>query len=434
MADLSFLRADPRPVAILGLGVSGKAVAEACKQANVPYHAWMDEATAREELGKTYVIEDIAQNLGGYQILVPAAGIKPSHPVLQKAKEAGVKIFSDIDLLYLSAPEATFIGITGTNGKSTTTVLTGHILAQAGETVEVGGNIGRAACSLPSLKSGGLYVLELSSYQLEITAQPVYDIAALLNITEDHLEWHGDMAHYIAAKKKIFRTKPGKAQIDVIATDTAITRQIAADLNALTDHVVRTVTAEEAPVADHPFLKGRHNAQNMAVAAEICRQVGLDEATIVKHLLTFEGLPHRQKWVGTIGKVRFVNDSKATNADATSHALAAYRNIYWILGGKPKDDGIDGLDKFYPHIRKAFLIGEAQDRFAVKLDGALPYEKNGTMARAVRAAFAAARQSDEEAVVLLSPACASFDQYKNFEQRGDDFERLAQEIIKQEAA
>ena len=409
MADLSFLKTLNKPIAILGLGVSGSAVAQACIDAGVPFHAWDDNVINRGKVPSEYM-NDFSGDVSQYAFLVPSAGIKPSHPIIQKFDA----IRSDVDLLVESAPDATFIAITGTNGKSTTTALIGHILEQAGLSVAVGGNIGKAACSLPTLGKGGFYVLELSSYMLEITANPMADIAVLLNITPDHLDWHGTMDHYVAAKQKIFRQRESRpAQIAVYG------RSMAA-------------SAQEWPaLPEHPFLKGVHNQENIYAAMDACRAAGLDDDTIFKHLMTFEGLSHRQKKVGQRGDILFINDSKATNADATSKALASYDEMYWIVGGMPKSDGLNGLDVYYPKIKHAYLIGQASEAFAKTLDGHVPTTTSGTMKNAVAQAYADAKQNGGHAVVLLSPACASFDQYQNFEQRGDDFTACVNALLQE---
>jgi UDP-N-acetylmuramoylalanine--D-glutamate ligase len=443
MADLSALSFSG-PIAILGLGVSGSAVADACVAARIPFAAWVDDEAARTEAAKKYPIADIVARMGDYAALVPSAGIKPSHPVLVAARHHKVPILSDIDLLLRANPQARVVGITGTNGKSTTTALIGHILRAAGLRAEMGGNIGVAACRLPNLGADGVYVLELSSYQLAITADPVCDVAVFLNITPDHLDWHRDFDDYLGAKKKILNPRSGRPLTAIIGIDTPDTAALTHDGKTVTvstqkqaDIMVRGTSLYEgqnviADLSYHAFLKGRHNFENMAAAFAVCRELGLAVDVIVKHMLSFEGLPHRQKKVRTIGHVTFINDSKATNADATSRALASFDSLFWIVGGLPKSDGIDGLEGFYPKIRQAFLIGEAEDRFAKKLDGHVPATRCGTLDVALRAAYDAARDyvrvSGGHAVVLLSPACASFDQFKNFEQRGDMFARYVMEL------
>lgn len=403
MADLSFLRDTYKPIAVLGLGVSGLAVAEALHQAGVPFHAWDDTAERRADAKARFPVVDITQNLDDYAFMVPAAGIKPSHPVMQAATSIHLPIFSDVDLLLLSAPDATVIGVTGTNGKSTTTALIDHVLRHAGVSVAMGGNIGIPACSLPSLQAGGVYILELSSYMLEISANPVADIAVLLNITPDHLDWHGTMENYVAAKEKIFRQRLNHApQVRVYGQS-------------------MPQNMGKMPLIVQPFLKGEHNAENIAATIAACRAVGLDDETILRHLQTFEGLAHRQKQVATIGSVTFINDSKATNTDSAAKALETFDNIYWLVGGMATDDKLNGLDRYFSKIHKAYLIGQASDEFAEILSGKLAFEECGTVKNAVAAAYSDAKNDVKPATVLLATACKSWDQYKNFEQRGDDF-------------
>ncbi|MDB5478639.1 MAG: UDP-N-acetylmuramoyl-L-alanine--D-glutamate ligase [Alphaproteobacteria bacterium] len=404
MADLSFLKSLNKPIAILGLGVSGQAVANACVQSGLPFHAWDDNAETRARFQDKFTLADFAADLSAYAFLVPAAGIKLGHPVLQQAAAQKIQIQSDVDLLLQSAPDATVIGITGTNGKSTTTALVGHILQEAGKNVAIGGNIGHAACSLPSLGADSFYVLELSSYMLEISAYPVADIAVFLNITPDHLDWHGTMEKYSAAKEKIFRQRPNRpGQIKIYG------------------HSMQREELELPELPEHPFLKGEHNAENITAAFAACRAAGLDDDTIQKHLMSFQGLPHRQKIVATFKDIIFVNDSKGTNPDATSKALASFDSIFWIAGGRATDEKLGGLEKYYPKIRKAYLIGEAADEFADLLKNEMPVSICGMLKNAVEQAFVDALNFDGAATILLSPACKSFDQYQNFEQRGDDF-------------
>lgn len=449
MADLSFLKTLDKPLAILGLGLSGQAVAEACVQAGIDFHTWDDGASRRDELALKYKIIDFCSDLSGYSLLVPAAGIKPSHPVLQKAVTQNIKIVSDIDLLLQSALDATTICITGTNGKSTTTALITHILSEAGVTCAMGGNIGRAACTLPSLQKGQFYVLELSSYQLQITEQPVADIAVYLNLSSDHLAWHGTMQNYAAAKERILRPRADK-QVSIIGIDTAATAALAETYKDKPMHDVITVSTQRAAdlcveqgllyyqgkqIADlnqHAYLRGVHNHENCAAATAACLAAGLSLDNIIKNLMSFKGLAHRQQKVTTWQRIDFINDSKATNADATKRALNSFDNIYWILGGQAKDDGIDGLNQFYPRVRHAFLIGEATDRFAKQLEGQLPYTLSLTLDRAVEQAFVMAKKQSQPSVILFSPSCASFDQYENFEKRGAHFEHLAQRIVAKE--
>ncbi len=453
MIDLHPLANTPKPLAVLGLGVTGLAVARAAKAAGVFFHAWDDNADRRAAHKDDFEIVDFSDDLSGYAALVPAPGIKPVHPVLQRAAAQRISVISDMDLLCRAAPHARVIGVTGTNGKSTTTALIAHILKSAGRKAEAGGNIGRAACDLPMLGADGIYVLELSSYQLAITADGVCDIAVILNLTPDHLDWHPDFDDYAAAKKRITRLRADRPQqTTIIGVDMPATQNIADDMASAPAHCIVTLSTRKkadihvqggllfdgetqiADLAAHEFLKGAHNFENMAAAFAACRAAGLTADKIVAGLFTFEGLPHRQKKVAQWRHIAFVNDSKATNADATAHALSSFDNIYWIAGGLPKTDGIDGLEIFYPKIRHAFLIGEAEKRFAAKLDGHLPYTRCGDMAHAIGEAFKAAQKDDKQAVILLSPACASFDQYKNFEERGDHFTALVGDLLAQVAA
>ena len=354
----------------------------------------------------------------------------------------------DIELLALAQLKARFAGITGTNGKSTTTALVGHILAAAQRKVQIGGNLGTPALLLEALGADGVYVLELSSYQLELTQSLVLDIAVLLNVTPDHLDRHGGMAGYIEAKRRIFRNQAAQ-QTAIIGIDDAICRGIydtligaraqrvipisarmpakggvaVQDGNLIDDLDGKAATILD--LEDTPHLPGSHNAQNAAAAYAAARVLGVDSATCAAGIKSFPGLAHRQELIANIDGVRYVNDSKATNADAAEKALACYGDIYWIAGGRAKEDGIDALAPLFPRIRRAFLIGEAAPRFAKTLGPRVPHEIAGTLDKAVALAREAALAGKKPgAVALLSPACASFDQFQDFEARGEAFRRL----------
>jgi UDP-N-acetylmuramoylalanine--D-glutamate ligase len=351
-------------------------------------------------------------------------------------------------------PAARCVGITGTNGKSTTTALLGHILKVADLKAEVGGNLGTPVLTLAPLERDGIYVLELSSYQLELTPSLNCDVAVLLNITPDHIDRHGSMAGYIAAKRMVFRSV-GKTQNAVIATDDELCRHIAAELAARGHHrVIPISAAHRTPhgvwcdgtllhdsdgrlvldLARAPALPGVHNAQNAAAAFAAARALGVEGEIIAEAILTFPGLAHRQERVATIDGISFVNDSKATNAEAAAKALVCYDHIYWIAGGVAKEGGISSLDSYFPRIRHAFLIGEAADLFARSL-GAVPHSLVGDLKTAVEAAYAMARRDGHHgSVVLLSPACASFDQYSGFEARGAHFRELVGRLPSERAA
>jgi UDP-N-acetylmuramoylalanine--D-glutamate ligase len=355
---------------------------------------------------------------------------------------------SDVELLWRARRSARFVAITGTNGKSTTTALIAHVLKAAGLEIVAGGNIGTPALDLPALGPRGVYVLELSSYQLEITPSAIYDVAVLLNITPDHLDRHGGMDGYVAAKRLIFRGQ-GEDDTAIVGVDDGICRRIRADLAARGAQRVVAISAFDGaaggvfaggqwliddldrlsrPLADLSrarALPGTHNGQNAAAAYAVARALDVPAEIAAKALLDFPGLAHRQELVGTADGVRFINDSKATNADAAARALESYENIFWIAGGIAKEGGIAPLAPFFPHIAHAFLIGQAAPDFARTLEGRVPHTSCGTLEAALDAAHKAARAAGKKpAVVLLSPACASFDQFKNFEARGDAFRAL----------
>ncbi len=448
-----------KTVALFGLARSGIAAARALAAGGAVVWAWDDSAAARAAAQAAGIAP---VDLYGCDWSLPAAlllspGIphrfpKP-HPVAALAEARNCPIIGDIELMARASLRAQFIGITGTNGKSTTTALIGHILRAAGRRTEVGGNLGTPALDLAPLGEGGAYVLEMSSYQLELTNSLVFDIAVLLNITPDHLDRHGGMAGYIAAKRRIFAGQR-RPQAAVIGVDDEPSRALHAEVAAAARQIVVPVSAagrvaggvyaaagrliddidgEAAPVldlAEATRLPGAHNWQNAAAAYAACRLAQLPRATIAAALKSYPGLAHRQELVATIGDVRYVNDSKATNADATAKALACYAPIYWILGGRAKETGLDGLEPFYPRIAHAFLIGEAADAFARTLARHdVAASRCGSLAAAVPAAHRLAQAERKPgAVVLLSPACASFDQFANFEERGTAFRRLVEAL------
>jgi UDP-N-acetylmuramoylalanine--D-glutamate ligase len=436
---------------VLGLGRTGLAAARALAAGGARVRVWDDGAAAR---GKAEAEGfEVSESVGGppADMLVLSPGIPHTHPrphpVAARARAANINILSDIELLWRAAKSSRYVGITGTNGKSTTTALVGHVLERAGRTVAVGGNLGTAVLSLPELGGEGTYVLELSSYQLELMPTAVLDVAVLLNVSPDHLDRHGGMDGYVAAKARIFQggtDRPGA--VAIVGVDDAwsdgvlaaiaprgerrivpisVVRAVAGGVHAVDGRLVDDTDGRADAVIDLatvPALPGRHNWQNACAAYAACRAAGLDADAIVAGLRTFAGLAHRQQLLATIGGVRFVNDSKATNADAADKALGCYDDIFWIVGGRPKAGGLGGLEPHMPRIRRAFLIGEAEEAFAAWLDGRAPYERSGDLATATHAAFAAARASGRpDPVVLLSPACASFDQFPDFEVRGAAF-------------
>jgi UDP-N-acetylmuramoylalanine--D-glutamate ligase len=348
------------------------------------------------------------------------------HPEAKWALAQNLPILTDSELLFQavrgSGSAARFAGITGTNGKSTTTALLAHILAKAGIPCAAGANLGPAALALPLLPDDGVYVLEMSSYMLERIATVRFDVAAMLNLSPDHLDRHGDMAGYAAAKRHIFARQDARS-VAVIATDDPYSREMADWLASQPARIVRVSGATTRPTGA-PALPGEHNAQNAAVASEMARALGVAEQIIAAAIQSFPGLAHRQAEIAEIAGVRFIDDSKATNADAARRAMRCYDAFVWIAGGIAKEGGIEPLRDLFPRVAEAFLIGRDAAGLAGSLRKAqVPHALSGTLELAVPAAFAAA-QARRVCTVLFSPACASFDQFANFEQRGERFAEL----------
>lgn len=452
MIDLAVLKGSS--FVVLGLARSGLATVRALLAAGIDCVAWDDSEASRGAAGQAGVrlVEPGAVDWPNVTALVISPGIPnrlpAPHPMAEAARAAGKPIICDVELLAHAQPDAKFVAITGTNGKSTTTALIGHILQNAGMTCEVGGNIGRGVMDLAPLGAGGLYVLELSSYQLELLETFRAHVAVWLNITPDHIDRHGDMAGYVAAKEHIFdRQKARDCAVIGIDDDYSVAmyaklrqrRDIAVVPVALKRVVSRGISFQAGSVLDAdgfkydfsrvPTLPGDHNAQNAACAWAACRWLGLTREQIAGGIKTYPGLPHRQERVAAIGKITYVNDSKATNADAAARALSSYRDIYWILGGQAKEGGVAPLAPWFDRIRHAFLIGEATDLFAGQLEGKISYTRCGDLQGALSAAHELAqREVEKEAVVLLSPACASWDQWKSYEHRGDAFRTMARAL------
>ena len=441
--------------AVLGLGRNGAAAATALAAMGATVLAWDDTPARRAALPDAVDPAD----WGRIDALVLSPGIPhrlPSpHPVAARAIAAGVPILSDAELLFRAAHRsgaaARFVGITGTNGKSTTTALLAHILAEAGFAVAAGGNLGPAALALPRLAPGGVYVLEMSSYMLERLETMRFDAAAMLNLSPDHLDRHGDMAGYAAAKRLVF-ARQAACDLAVIGIDDAPSRAMAAILSSgparrvtVSGHdaaadlapigtVLRDAAGPILDLAAAPALPGAHNAQNAAAAAAIALALGADRAAVARGITRFPVLPHRQREVARIGGVRFIDDSKATNADAAARALGCYDRLVWIAGGQGKAGGIAALAPFFPRIAGAVLIGrDAQDFAATLAQAGVPHRIAGTLDAAVPEALATARRTGA-GVVLLSPAAASFDQFSGFEARGARFAALARALPDAEAA
>jgi UDP-N-acetylmuramoylalanine--D-glutamate ligase len=439
--------------AVFGLARSGLATARALLAGGAEVRVWDDteasRAAAAEAGFQPMQLHEGA--LVGCTGLALAPGVPLTHPVpnqvVANAQRAGVPVIGDIELLLRELKPVVY-GITGTNGKSTTTALLAHVLKTAGRSIAMGGNIGQAVLELPRFDSAedGAYVIEMSSFQIDLTPGWQARIALLLNITSDHLDRHGSMQNYAAIKARIFA---GQAAGDtaVIGVDddhcraihTALIREnsgraiVPVSIQRVLEQGVSAVNGrlyENGQVVfmlDFPALPGAHNGQNIAAAFAAARAAGLDAESIRAGIASFPGLKHRLQRVGSIDGIACINDSKATNADSAEKALAAFENVYWIAGGKAKEGGIASLKALFPRIRRASLIGEAASDFASTL-GTVPHALCGTLDKALDDALAAARKDRiKDAVVLLSPACASYDQFKSFEHRGDEFIRLVQE-------
>lgn len=449
-------------VFILGLGKSGRATVQNLRKAGAHVLAWDDQEEARRLASKQGIpLANLASlNWKDVDHFILSPGIPHHypvpHPLVIRAQSVGLQPISDLEVLYRSQPHARYMGITGTNGKSTTTSLIAHILKESGTRVEVGGNLGIPVMDLNPLNEDGIYVLEVSSYQLETSPTLHFNVSILLNITPDHLERHGGLDGYIEAKKLIYKNATSQDTL-VISIDDALCLKIYEELKtsgkirlipisvgqALSDgiYVMDGVLYETAqPILNlHPFerLRGKHNWQNIAATYGALRAIGLEAKDITPGIASFPGLAHRQQIVARHRNVLFVNDSKATNAEAAEKALMSYADshIYWLLGGRPKEGGIESLRNCFAKIKHAFLFGEAAPIFLHTLEGILPYTLCDTLEEAVKKASSLAFQDQiQDAVVLLSPACASFDQFLDFEERGQAFCCAVKDVIELETS
>lgn len=436
---------------MFGLARSGISCALALQEGGATVFAWDDSEPAQDKARADGVnVTNLhTVDFKTLNALVLSPGVPLTHPephwTVVKAKAAGVEIIGDTEVFAREVQDsgAKIIAITGTNGKSTTTALIGHVLKHAGLDVDVGGNIGNAVFNLRSPIRGRHYVLELSSFQIDLMPGLSPDIGVLTNLTADHLDRHGTMQHYADVKSRMF-AKQRDGQTALVGVDDSWGQAIAASIHSgadvrpvsvvavlaegisasegvLRDVRLGTVVAE-LNLQDLPALRGRHNWQNACMAYGAAVALGVSPDLVLAAMRNFPGLAHRMQQIATRGNLSFVNDSKATNADAAEKALTSYINIFWIVGGLAKTGGIADLAPHFGRVCKAYLIGVSAPEIAKDLDGKIPYVMADTMARAVQLAAQDAEQSGlPDAVVLLSPACASFDQYKNFEVRGDDF-------------
>ncbi|HWG03673.1 MAG TPA: UDP-N-acetylmuramoyl-L-alanine--D-glutamate ligase [Beijerinckiaceae bacterium] len=457
-----------RKVALFGLGGSGLATAKALAAGGAEVLAWDDQESSREKARQASIkVADLsAADWSDAAALVLAPGVPLTHPAphwtVEKAKSAGIEVIGDIELFCRErakrAPRAPFIAITGTNGKSTTTALVAHILRTAGVDVAMGGNIGTPILALEPPTLSRFHVIECSSFQIDLAPSLDPTVGVLLNITPDHLDRHHTMENYAAVKARLVRG----AQIALVSVDDDYSWEIGRANNEI---VARRLQAANIPVsvkrqldrgiflsgttivsrigegtdvvlgdiAGISTLRGEHNAQNAAFALAAANVWQFPQEVLQRGLSTYPGLPHRLEEVGRLGPVLFINDSKATNADAAARALVCFDNIHWIAGGRAKEGGIESLQPLFGHVREAYLIGEAAEDFSRTLQGQVPFKHCGTLAAALDAAAADATASGREAVVLLSPACASYDQFANFEVRGDMFRELVSTLIARQA-
>ena len=412
--------------AVLGLARSGLATVAALVASGAEVLAWDEREEARAQVAAGVTLADpLATDLAGYDGVVVSPGVPINrHPIAGYAKAAGVPLIGDIELFAqarATLPPHKVVGITGTNGKSTTTALIHHILKTADIPTTMGGNIGLPILMQDALPSGGVYVLELSSYQIDLTHSLACDVAVLTNVTPDHLDRYDGFSDYAAAKERIF-TLQHVDQIAVIATEDDPSRMIASRINHRLHRVASTDIGDQS---NWPALQGPHNAQNVACAQAVAAALGVSDGLIASALTTFGGLPHRMERVRDRNGVLFVNDSKATNPTSTAPALAAYPAVHWILGGLAKSDELDACAPHFSHVKAAYTIGEAGPMFAKLLAPHMPVTQSVTMDAAVAQAAAAAQPGE---AVLLSPACASFDQFRDYEARGDAF-RAAVEAL-----
>jgi UDP-N-acetylmuramoylalanine--D-glutamate ligase len=446
-----------KTVALFGLGGSGLATALALKEGGAHVIACDDNPAKMAEANAKGIETDDLRNTDWSQFssFVLSPGVPLTHPEphwsAKLARQAGVEIIGDIELFCRErakiAPNAPFVAITGTNGKSTTTALIAHILREAGRDVQMGGNIGTAILSLEPPADGRIHVIECSSFQIDLAPSLAPTIGVHLNLSPDHIDRHGTMELYAAIKERLV----AKAGLAVIGVDDPMSRAIADACEAKGLNVARisvgplrvkgvfadgetlvgVTGSDAAPVANLSgigSLRGAHNAQNAAAAIAVALALNVTPERIVSGVRTFPGLPHRMEEVGRIGETLFINDSKATNADSTEKALKSFDSIFWILGGKAKEGGIEPLASYFPKIRKAYLIGAAADEFARTLGSDVPHVQCGTLDKAVARAAADAQALGSAAVVLLSPACASYDQFPNYEVRGNHFRDLVRAL------
>lgn len=414
--------------AVLGLARSGAATVGALVASGAEVAAWDANEARREAVPGAIIADPLTIDLSGFAGVAVSPGVPLNrHPIAEHARAAGVPIIGDIELFAQARPELPphkVVGITGTNGKSTTTALIHHILETAGIPARMGGNIGLPILGQEPLPEGGVYVLELSSYQIDLTHSLDCDVAILLNVTPDHLDRYANFEAYAASKARLFEMQ-SRDHTAIIGIFDAPSAQIARSLSARGEHLHKIAPGVCMDQSRWPALQGPHNALNALAAIAAAEALGVDAQAIDRALESFTGLPHRMERVATRNGVLFVNDSKATNPESTAPALQAFERIHWILGGQAKTDSLEACRPGFGHVVRAYTIGAAGPKFAALLEGEMPVEQAETLERAVTLAAACAQPGE---TVLLSPACASFDQFKDFEDRGAAF-RAAVEAL-----
>ena len=444
-----------KTVAVFGLGGSGLASCHALQAGGAEVIASDDGIDRMVEAAQAgFITADLRKvSWANFAALVLTPGAPLTHPAphwtVLAAQAAGVEVIGDIELFCRErcrhAPAAPFVAITGTNGKSTTTALIAHLMRVAGHDTQMGGNIGTAILSLEPPRMGRVHVIEMSSYQIDLSPSLDPSVGILLNVSEDHIDRHGTLENYAAVKERLVAGVQKPDGTAIVGVDDGFSRNTADRIEQAGQRVVRVSVKNPLPdgvyverdiiwrasggarleiarIGGIGSLRGLHNAQNAAAAAACALALGVSSEVLQNGLRSFPGLAHRMEQVGRRGHVLFVNDSKGTNADAAAHALSSFVDIFWIAGGKPKLGGITGLTEYFPRIRKAYLIGEAAQEFSGTLGAAVPHEISQTLDVAVANAARDAEASGlTDPVVLLSPACASFDQYRNFEIRGTAF-------------
>ncbi len=454
-----------RQVALFGLGTSGLGAVRALVAGGASVTAWDDAESARAQaVAEGMNVADLSvADWSRFDALVLTPGAAVTHPVphwaVERAQAAGVEIVGDLELFCRErearAPGAALVAVTGTTGKTTTSALIAHILRGAGREAELGGDAGKPVLALSPPDDERIHILEVSSFEIDLSPSLAPTIGLLLNLSPDHLDRHGSMERYAAIKERVL----SGAEVALVGVDDAYCHAIGAKLiaQAAEGRRVAPISAERSldwgfyaegdqilyraagdpavqveslgSLPHAPGLKGRHSREDAIFAAAACWELGLSDEEIARGLASFPGLPHRLESVATLGRVLFVNDSMAANAAATAQALAEFSEIFWIVGGKPKHGGIEPLRPFFPRVAKAYLIGAATDEFAETLEGYVPFERCGVLEIATeRAASDAAASAAQAPVVLLSPACASYDQFASYEARGDAFREFAKNL------